>query len=93
METMRMENLDLKIHVKPNDKTLNYEINVDASSCESLIDVDNAHDEHSRTWSLSLDDEQKPPVKAKTYYAVGSRYKYESFYKSFYDVEEFTIIM
>ncbi len=92
-EVFGMEDLHLKIHVKPNDETFNYEISIDTSCCESLTDVDNVHDEHGMTWSLSLDDEQKPPVKVKIYYAVGNRYKYESFYKSFYDVEEFTIIM
>ena len=91
-EVLGMKNLCLKIQVKPNDGTFNYEVNVDLSVSETQLRIDNAHYEYGMAYKLCLDDEWKSPVEAKTYSFLDNRYRYEMFYQHFYDVENVTYV-
>ena len=93
-EVFGMEDLNLKIHVKPNDKTCDYEVNVDLSKSEAQLRIDKVHYEHEMTYNLCLNGEWKSPVKIKSFSFLGGRpYRFEAFYQHFYDVEETTPIM
>ena len=91
-EVLGMEGLNLKIHVKPNDETFNYEVDVDLLISETQLRIDNAHYEYGMAYKLCLDDEWKSPVEAKTYSFLDNRYRYEMFYQHFYDVENVTYV-
>lgn len=92
-EVFGMEGLNLKIHVKPNDETYNYEVNVDLSKSEAQLRIDKVHYEHEMTYNLCLNGEWKSPVKIKSFSFLGGRpYRTEASYQHFYDVEETTPI-
>lgn len=92
-EVFRMEGLNLKIHVKPNDETYNYEVNVDLSKSEAQLRIDKVHYEREMTYNLCLNGEWKSPVKIKSFSFLGGRpYRTEASYQHFYDVEETTPI-
>lgn len=92
-EVLGMEGLNLKIQVKPNDETYNYEVNVDLSKSEAQLRIDKVHYEHDVTYNLCLNGEWKSPVKIKSFSFIGGRpYRSEAFYQHFYDVEETTPI-
>lgn len=92
-EVFGMEGLNLKIHVKPNDETYNYEVNVDLSKSETRLRIDKVHYEHEMMYNLCLNGEWKSPVKIKSFSFIGGRpYRTEASYQHFYDVEETTPI-
>ncbi len=92
-EVFGMEGLSLKIQIKPNDETYNYEVNVDLSKSEVQLRIDKVHYEHEMTYNLCLNGEWKSPVKIKSCSFRGGRpYRTEASYQHFYDVEETTPI-
>lgn len=92
-EVFGMEGLNLKIQVKPNDETYNYEVNVDLSKSEAQLRIYKVNYEHEMIYNLCLNGEWKSPVKIKSFSFIGGRpYRSEAFYQHFYDVEETTPI-
>ena len=92
-EVLGVKDLCLKIQVKPNDETFDYEVNIGLSVSETQFRIDNAHYEYGMEYKLCLDGEWRSPVEAKTYSFLDNRYRYETFYQHFYDVKNVTYVM
>lgn len=94
-EVLGMKNLCLKILVKPNEETFNYEVNVDLLISETQLRIDNAHYEYGMAYKLDLNGGWKSPVKIKSHFLPIEQkpYRTEVFYQHFYYVENSTPVM